>query len=134
MKKGIVVYLEDIIESVAKIEEYTAGITFEGFDGDTERQDAVIRRLEIIGEAVKSLPADVKERHPNIPWKHRMEAEKDWAVESISYRPYPLGLLKEYGSPHIQITIRPVSQRRDRARSARERDTSGSFIIHCRRS
>lgn len=69
MKKEIRVYLEDILDSVQKIEEYTKGIDFAEFDSNTKHQDAVIRRLEIIGEAVKSLPADLKAQYPAIPWK-----------------------------------------------------------------
>lgn len=69
MKKGIRVYLEDILESIAKIEEYTTQGNFEQFEKNTEQQDAVIRRLEIIGEAVKNLPPEVKEKYPDIPWR-----------------------------------------------------------------
>lgn len=69
MKKESQVYLEDILESIAKIEEYTRGLTLEEFSNITEHQDAVLRRLEIIGEAVKNLPSDLKENYPAIPWK-----------------------------------------------------------------
>ncbi len=69
MKKEIRVYLEDIAESIDKIDEYTQGISFEEFDTTSERQDAVMRRLEIIGEAVKNLPNDLKDKYPTIPWK-----------------------------------------------------------------
>lgn len=69
MKKELLVYVEDILESIGKIEEYTTGITLEEFCNNTEHQDAVMRRLEIIGEAVKHLPSDLKERYPDIPWK-----------------------------------------------------------------
>ena len=62
-------YLEDITKCVGKIEVYTKGMTFDEFARNTERQDAVIRRLEIIGEAVKNLPDEVRAKHPNIPWK-----------------------------------------------------------------
>ena len=67
--KEIKVYLEDILESIEKIETYTRNVTFENFDSNTELQDAVVRRLEIIGEAVKNLPAETKSKHPEIPWK-----------------------------------------------------------------
>lgn len=69
MKKDIRVYLEDILASIEKIETYTRGLSFEQFEQNTEHQDAVIRRLEILGEAVKRVPHDVRERHPHIPWK-----------------------------------------------------------------
>ena len=69
MKKEIRVYLEDVFESVGKIEEYTKGVVLEEFKSNTECQDAVMRRLEIIGEAVKNLPNDLKEKYPGTPWK-----------------------------------------------------------------
>lgn len=63
------VYLDDILESIEKIEEYTCDLTLETFRENTESQDAVIRRLEIIGEAVKRLPVALKEMDQAIPWK-----------------------------------------------------------------
>jgi len=69
MRKEIKVYLEDILESIAKIEEYTRDLTLEGFEESSEHQDAVIRRLEIIGEAVKKLPTDLRGKYPDIPWQ-----------------------------------------------------------------
>lgn len=69
MKREVRVYLEDILEGIAKIEEYTKPITEEVFCKNTQIQDAVLRRLEIIGEAVKNIPQEFKEKYPEIPWK-----------------------------------------------------------------
>lgn len=69
MKRDIGLYLDDILESIEKIEEYTQGLTEEQFSRNIETQDAVLRRLAIIGEAVKHLPEDLKEKHKQIPWK-----------------------------------------------------------------
>lgn len=69
MKKEILVYVEDILESISKIEEYTKESTEDDFYGDTELQDAVLRRLEIIGEAVKNIPQEFRDKYPGIPWK-----------------------------------------------------------------
>lgn len=60
MKKDLRVYLEDIIESCNRIAQYIEGKTFEQFCEDIESQDAVIRRLQIIGEAVKRLPQEYR--------------------------------------------------------------------------
>lgn len=68
-QKNVHVYLNDVLESIKQIEEYTRGITEDDFFGDLKTQDSVMRRLEIIGEAVKNMPADFKESHPDIPWK-----------------------------------------------------------------
>jgi uncharacterized protein with HEPN domain len=60
--------IEDILESIEKIERYTAGISFEEFSNDDKTNDAVIRNLEIIGEAANRLPDDFKDKHSNIEW------------------------------------------------------------------
>lgn len=69
MKRDIRVYLEDILESLEKIEEYTQAIDLEEFLRKSQTQDAVLRRLEIIGEAVKHIPKRVRNNHPDIPWQ-----------------------------------------------------------------
>lgn len=61
--------LNDIREAVRRIEEYTAGMRYQDFLEDTKTQDAVIRNLEIIGEATKNLSIELKERYSHIPWK-----------------------------------------------------------------
>ena len=50
--------VEDLSEAIARIERYTAGLTLEAFLADTKTQDATVRNLEIIGEAVKGLSSD----------------------------------------------------------------------------
>jgi len=67
-KRNVNLYINDIQESIEKIEEYTKGITLEEFLRNTQIQDAVLRRLEIIGEAVRNLPKDFKEKQTGIPW------------------------------------------------------------------
>lgn len=62
-------FLEDIVGSIAQIEQYTQGLSGEDFSQDRLVQDAVIRRLEIIGEAVKNLPEELRLKYPNVPWR-----------------------------------------------------------------
>lgn len=69
MSKDARVYLEDILESIQAILEYTQKMDFDEFDDARQAQDAVMRRLEIIGEAVKSLPDELKHQFTEIPWK-----------------------------------------------------------------
>ena len=57
------------MECIKLIEEYTKNKTEEDFFDSIQLQDAVIRRMEIIGEAVKNIPDEVKEKYPEIPWK-----------------------------------------------------------------
>lgn len=62
-------YLQDIQEAIGKIEKYVLGISFEEFTKNTLISDAVLRNLEIIGEAVKQLPFSLTQQHEEIPWK-----------------------------------------------------------------
>jgi uncharacterized protein with HEPN domain len=62
-------FLEHIGEAAERAASYTAKMTFQEFLKDTKTQDAVVRNIEIIGEATKNLSDDLKDRHPEIPWK-----------------------------------------------------------------
>jgi uncharacterized protein with HEPN domain len=63
------VYLQDILESIKHIQKFLDGVSEDEFYENVEKQDAVLRRLEIIGEAVKHLPEEIRENHPDIPWR-----------------------------------------------------------------
>jgi uncharacterized protein with HEPN domain len=58
-----------MLESIDLIREYTRGFSINDFLANREAQDAVIRRLEIIGEAAKNMPNDIKERYQGIEWR-----------------------------------------------------------------
>lgn len=62
MKRDLRVYLGDILESISLIQDYTANITEDKFMKSVKIQDAVVRRFEIIGEAVKHISQDFKKR------------------------------------------------------------------------
>lgn len=61
-------FLSDMQEAIRRIAEYTAGMTYQDFLEDTKTQDAVIRNLEIIGEATKNLSTGLRDRYPDVPW------------------------------------------------------------------
>jgi len=69
MKKDFTIFLRHILECINRIEEYVNGMKEEDFSSDSKTHDAVLRRLEIIGEAVKQIPEDLKEKYSHIPWK-----------------------------------------------------------------
>jgi len=69
VKKDPKIFIEHILESIQHIENYSRHLTEEQFNTDHAMQDAIIRRLEIIGEAVKNIAIFFKDKHPNIPWK-----------------------------------------------------------------
>ncbi len=69
MKKDPCIFLAHILESMRLIESYAEGKTWDDFQGSVSLQDMIIRRIEIMGEAVKNLPDDVRAQHPEIPWR-----------------------------------------------------------------
>ena len=96
MKKDPEVFLTHILESIELIETYVGKLSEAGFYKDMPMQDAIIRRLEIIGEAVKNLPSAFKSKHPDIPWK------KIAGMRDI--------LIHEYFDVDLTLTWRVVKQ------------------------
>ena len=62
-------YLDDILISIDRISEYIENYTFIDFKRDYKTVDAVIRNFEIIGEASKNLPDELKEKYSDVPWE-----------------------------------------------------------------
>jgi len=62
-------YVQDILDSINDIENFIKGMNFNDFKNDRKTINAVIRSIEVIGEASKKIPKSIRERHPNIPWK-----------------------------------------------------------------
>lgn len=69
MKKDYRDYLDDIINAITKTEQFIGKMTFEDFEEDEKTIFAVVRALEIIGEAAKKLPESLKNKYPKIPWR-----------------------------------------------------------------
>jgi uncharacterized protein with HEPN domain len=63
------VYLKDILAAIESIESFTTGMTLDAFEGDDKTQSAVIRKFEIMGEAVRHVPEEIRESYPIVPWK-----------------------------------------------------------------
>ena len=62
-------YLDDILEAIDRIREYTLGLEYESFGQDKKTQDAVIRNLEIIGEAANRLPEPLRAAAADVEWR-----------------------------------------------------------------
>lgn len=79
MKKDPAVFIGHILESIELIEKYSRGMTLEKLRRSQGKQDSIIRRLEIIGEAVKNLSTSFRTKHPEVPWK-KMAGMRDMLI------------------------------------------------------
>lgn len=70
MKRELKLVVSDMLESIRLIEKYVDGASKSDFESNIQMQDSVLRRIEIIGEASKSIPESEKIRFPEIPWKN----------------------------------------------------------------
>jgi uncharacterized protein with HEPN domain len=68
-KRDYILFIEDIVNCIDKIEKYSLGMSFNEFCSNDMAVDAVVRNFEIIGEAVKKIPEEVKGRYPDVEWK-----------------------------------------------------------------
>jgi uncharacterized protein with HEPN domain len=69
IKREFILYLEDMLQSMDRIEEYLSSLDFKKFKQTYLVVDAIIRNFEIIGEASKNTPTYIQEKYPEIPWK-----------------------------------------------------------------
>lgn len=68
-KRNIKLYIKDIIYYMERAEKYLENLDFEAFSKDNKTCDAVIRCIEVIGEATKNVPDDIRLKYPSIPWR-----------------------------------------------------------------
>lgn len=82
-KRNSTQLLQDSLEAINDIEEFTRGMEFDEFSADKKTQYAVMKALEIIGEASKNLPIILQNKYPEVPWKF-MEGTGDEVVHRAS--------------------------------------------------
>ena len=70
-------YLMDIFQAMVAVQTFVEEMEFEAFVADDKTASAVIRKLEIIGEAVKNVPEDIRQKYPQVPWR-QMAGMRDW--------------------------------------------------------
>lgn len=68
-RKKVALFLSDILEYMERAEKYVEGLTLDAFLHDSKTSDAVLRCIEVIGEASKNIPQEIRQRYPFIPWR-----------------------------------------------------------------
>jgi len=68
MKRDYRIFTNDILECIGKIEKFVGDMNFEEFVRDEKTKSAVVRELEVIGEATKNIPKSIRERYKSVPW------------------------------------------------------------------
>ena len=69
MSRSVSLYIHDILQNMRDAEEFIRGMSREQFEADKRTLNAVLRSIEVIGEAAKHVPENIRARYPNIPWK-----------------------------------------------------------------
>lgn len=83
MKRNLIPYLKDILDNLELAEGFTAGMSYDEFCLDTKTVYAVIRCLEVMGEAAKNIPTATRRKYPDIPWKE-MAGMRDKLIHGYS--------------------------------------------------
>ena len=81
MKRKICIYVKDILEYMERSEKHIKDISYEEFLDDNKTLDAIIRCIEVIGEAAKNIPDDIRNKYPSIPWRD-MSGIRDKIIHS----------------------------------------------------
>ena len=83
MRRELADYAADIFAAAEELEEFTKGMDFAAFKADKKTVNAVIRSLEVMGEAAKRIPENVRRKYPDIPWK-RIAGMRDKLIYEYS--------------------------------------------------
>jgi len=100
-------YIEDILDSISAIEEFVKGMNFEDFAEDRKTIFAVVRGIDVIGEAAKHMPKSIRDEYPEIPWRD-MAGMRDKVVHE--YFGVDLKVVWKTATDHI-AEIRPLIQK-----------------------
>ncbi|MGB9299937.1 MAG: DUF86 domain-containing protein [Anaerolineae bacterium] len=81
MNPNVLIYVRDILENMQDAEEFIQGMSYEQFVADKKTANAVLRSIEVIGEATKNVPDNVRAQYPQVPWKE-MAGMRDKVIHS----------------------------------------------------
>ena len=105
MPRDLGLYLEDMIEAVRRLQEYLRGMTREAFVADPRTVDAVVRNLEILGEAAKNVPEPIRLRAPDVEWR-KIAGLRDVLVHS--YFQLDLAIVWDVATTKVPLLAVPI--------------------------
>ncbi|MGH9383408.1 MAG: HepT-like ribonuclease domain-containing protein [Vicinamibacterales bacterium] len=111
--------LQDIADAIDRIVEYTASHSLESFKADTRTVDAVVRNLEVIGEAARHLDAETASQLPQVPWRE-LQAMRNVLIHE--YFGVSIDIIWETISRDLRSAREAVRQHLDRAPSDQQRE------------
>lgn len=79
MTRNVTLYIKDLLESMENAEAFAGNMSYEDFSGDMKTSYAIVRCIEIIGEASKNIPHNIRRKYPGIPWK-KMAGMRDKVI------------------------------------------------------
>ncbi|PYS60698.1 MAG: hypothetical protein DMF76_13180 [Acidobacteria bacterium] len=107
-------FVEDVREAIRRISVYTERMNYDAFLADIKTQDAVTRNLEIIGEAVKNLSPELRQLHPDVPWRS-MAGVRDRLIHD--YFGVNLDIIWEIISNELPKLVEPLERILEEARA-----------------
>ena len=110
MKRDARLYLDDIIEAVQRIEEYSAYPDYNSFKQDRKAVDAIVRNFEIMVEAVNKIPLSLRNKYPDIPWTEMMGMRNKLAHEYFGVDAQILWKTIKENLPQLEPQIRKILQ------------------------
>ncbi|EKD37589.1 MAG: hypothetical protein ACD_75C01076G0003 [uncultured bacterium] len=81
MSRSTDLYIKDLLENMKDAEGFIQGMSYEQFGADKRTLNAVLRSIEVIGEATKNIPDEIRDRYPAVPWKE-MAGMRDKLIHS----------------------------------------------------
>jgi uncharacterized protein with HEPN domain len=108
MKRDPILYLDDMLTYARAAHEFVQGMTADAFKRDTRTQYAIAYALHIVGEAARNVPAEMRQRYPQIPWQEIIGMRNRLAHDYLGTRPDIVLATAQRFVPELIATLKPI--------------------------